>query len=78
MLTGISSGNRNTPGRSATLMEAICRRMSLATGCLDQENSSMAKYTSYPRRHSSSTIRLCPEVKGSKVPGKKATGFWAG
>ena len=74
MFTGISSGNRLTFIRSATLIEAICLRRSLAMGCLLQENSSIARKTSKPRSSSSRTMCLCPVVKGSKVPGKKAAG----
>ena len=45
MFTGKSSANRNTSGSSATDMEMICLLIILACVFLDQENSSMARYT---------------------------------
>ena len=70
--TGMSWGKRYTSNSSATDMLTICLRTREGCAFLDQENSSMARYTSIPRSRISWTIPLWLREKGSKVPGKKA------
>ena len=54
-------------------MEAILRRFRLGWVFFDQENSSTARNTSYPMSRMVQASALWDRVKGSKVPGKKAT-----
>ena len=66
-------GNRFTWNRSAMLMFTICRRIKCGWARFDQENSSTERNTSKPMSAMIRAIPLCDRVKGSKVPGKKAT-----
>ena len=74
MFTGKSSGKRWTWNSLATDMAAMRRRMRVGCVRLDQENSSMASSTSKSASRMARTMPLWDRVKGSKVPGKNATG----
>ena len=74
MFTGKFSGKMDTWNSSAVDREASRRRTRWGWVFLDQENSSMASSTSYPRSRMARTMPLWDRVKGSKVPGKKAMG----
>ena len=74
MFTGKFSGKMDTWNSSAVDREASRRRTRWGWVFLDQENSSMASSTSYPRSRMARTMPLWDRVKGSKVPGKNATG----